>query len=194
MSEQTSERIIKRYQNRKLYDTEDSKYVTLDDIAKMIRQGQDIKVVDNASGKDLTSITLAQIIFELEKKQEPLMPLAMLKNLVRSGGESLSDIYETYIAPSLQSIHQTREELERNIRSLMKKGKLPEEEGTSLIHDMYSKTQRQLDSAQKHIESKVTEVVEVLKGKATLSQTVSKLEKQVAALEREIARLKASKD
>src|SRR3569833_1971790 len=62
-------RIIKRYANRKLYDTEHSRYVTLDQISEMIRNGDDVKIVDNKTKEDLTSVTLAQIIFEEDKKR-----------------------------------------------------------------------------------------------------------------------------
>ena len=61
-------KIIKRYQNRKLYDTQQSCYVTLDDIAKMIRTNEEVMVIDNKSKNDITAATLTQIIFEAEKK------------------------------------------------------------------------------------------------------------------------------
>lgn len=61
-------KIIKRYQNRKLYDTQQSCYVTLDDIAKMIRANEEVMVIDNKSKNDITAATLTQIIFEAEKK------------------------------------------------------------------------------------------------------------------------------
>jgi len=80
-------RIIKRYANRKLYDTEHSRYVTLDQISEMIRNGDDVKIVDNKSKEDLTTVTLAQIIFEEEKKQRSFLPLAAMRNIIQSGGE-----------------------------------------------------------------------------------------------------------
>ena len=85
-------RVIKRYANRKLYDTQRSRYVTLDQIADMIRTGQDVKIVDNNSKEDLTSITLAQIIFEQEKKQRTFLPLGAMKDIIQSGGASLSEL------------------------------------------------------------------------------------------------------
>ena len=81
-------RVIKRYANRKLYDTQRSRYVTLDQIAEMIRTGEDVKIVDNNSKEDLTAITLAQIIFEEEKKSS-FMPLAALRNIIQNGGQSI---------------------------------------------------------------------------------------------------------
>jgi polyhydroxyalkanoate synthesis repressor PhaR len=77
-------KIVKRYANRKLYDTERSCYVTLDDIATMVKQGDTVQVVDNRSGTDLTSVTFAQIVFELEKKNN-FIPLHDLRSLICEG-------------------------------------------------------------------------------------------------------------
>src|SRR6185312_8201397 len=84
-------RIVKRYANRKLYDTQRSRYVTLDQIADMIRSGEDVRIVDNNSKEDLTSITLAQIIFEEEKKQKSFLPLSAMRNIIQSGGEAIQE-------------------------------------------------------------------------------------------------------
>ena len=72
----TTARTIKRYANRKLYDTRDSRYVTLDHIAAMVRAGDDVRVVENTTRADLTTATLAQIIFEEEKKAPRLSAAA----------------------------------------------------------------------------------------------------------------------
>lgn len=87
-------KVIKRYQNRKLYDTQDSCYVTLEDIRDMIKQGEDVQIIDNASKEDLTSITLAQIILEEEKKQKGLLPINTFKQIIQSGGEVLKEFVQ----------------------------------------------------------------------------------------------------
>src|SRR5215470_10495106 len=84
-------RIVKRYANRKLYDTQRSRYVTLDQIADMIRSGEDVKIVDNNSKDDLTAITLAQIIFEEEKKTS-FLPLSALRGIIQTGGNSIQQL------------------------------------------------------------------------------------------------------
>src|SRR5213595_1142961 len=84
-------RIIKRYANRKLYDTEHSRYVTLDQISEMIRAGDEVKIVDNKTKEDLTSVTLAQIIFEEEKKQRSFLPLTAMRNIIQNGGEWIAE-------------------------------------------------------------------------------------------------------
>ena len=83
-------RVIKRYANRKLYDTQHSCYVTLDQIAQMVRDSEDVRIIDNNSKEDLTSVTLAQIIFEEEKKRR-LLPLQGLKAIIQTSGESIQD-------------------------------------------------------------------------------------------------------
>lgn len=78
-------RLIKRYESRKLYDTEESRYVSLDEIAAWVREGQEIKVVDNATEADVTPQTLTQIILEEGRKGTSLLPSDLLHELVRMG-------------------------------------------------------------------------------------------------------------
>lgn len=82
-------RVIKRYSNRKLYDTRDSSYVTLLQIAEMVRAGEDVQIIDNATKEDKTDVTLALIISEELKARPRGIPLATLKALIRHRGERL---------------------------------------------------------------------------------------------------------
>lgn len=83
-------RLIKRYESRKLYDTEESRYVSLDEIANWIRQGQEVKVVDNATGSDVTSQTLTQIILDEGRKGTSFLPSELLHDLVRVGERAVN--------------------------------------------------------------------------------------------------------
>lgn len=83
-------KIIKRYQNRKLYDTDASCYVTLDEIAEMIQQGEEVTVVDNRNQKDITAATLTQIIFEKQKRSESPVPISTLRHIIQQGDGSFS--------------------------------------------------------------------------------------------------------
>jgi len=82
-------RVVKRYSNRKLYDTKDSRYVTLLQIAEMIRAGEDVQIIDNASKEDKTDVTLALIISEELKNRPHAIPIATLKRLIRNRGERM---------------------------------------------------------------------------------------------------------
>lgn len=100
-------KIIKRYQNRKLYDTENSTYVTLDDIAQMIRQGEEIQVIDNNSKEDLTNLTLTQIIYEAHKKQKKVLPISILKEIIQLP-ESVTDFIDKHIYAGIQQVSYSK--------------------------------------------------------------------------------------
>lgn len=88
-------RVVKRYSNRKLYDTKDSRYVTLLQIAEMVRGGEEVQIIDNNTKDDLTEVTLAQIIYEQQKSASRTLPLQTLKDLIHSRTEKvLSDLRE----------------------------------------------------------------------------------------------------
>jgi len=83
-------RLIKRYESRKLYDTEESRYVSLDEISTWIRQGQEVRVMDNASNNDVTSQTLTQIILDEGRKGTSFIPSELLHDLVRFGERAVN--------------------------------------------------------------------------------------------------------
>jgi polyhydroxyalkanoate synthesis repressor PhaR len=83
-------RLIKRYESRKLYDTEESRYVSLDEIATWVRQGQEVRVVDNGTNNDVTSQTLTQIILDEGRKGTSFLPSELLHDLVRIGERAVS--------------------------------------------------------------------------------------------------------
>lgn len=91
---------IKKYSNRRLYDTSKSSYITLDDLATMIRQGESIKVIDAKSGTDLTQSVLAQIILE-SRGASKLLPTSLLLQLIRMEDDSLSDFFTQHLSWSL---------------------------------------------------------------------------------------------
>jgi len=129
--------VIKRYSNRKLYDTDAKQYITLEGIAELIQQGEEVQVIDNATGEDLTAVTLTQVIFEQEKKQSGFIPRALLSSLIQAGGNRFSAIQRTLSSP-LAYWHQMDEEIKRRIQALVSKGELTEGEGKSLIDKLLS--------------------------------------------------------
>jgi polyhydroxyalkanoate synthesis repressor PhaR len=107
--------VIKRYSNRKLYDTQESRYVTLEEIEEMIRAGREISVVDAASGEDLTSVTLTQIILENERTRRASLPAAFLHQLIKHG-ESWQDFVQKSMRASLEGIVSSQRDMERIFR------------------------------------------------------------------------------
>ncbi len=126
---------IKRYQNRKLYDTSTSRYVTLDDIAEMIQKGEDVTVVDNRTNKDITSSTLTQIIFETERKSKAVLPIQVLKDIIRGNGGSLTTFFQKTLKTGVREIVHVKDEIQRKIESVT---------GVSQLHEQISDLQGQV--------------------------------------------------
>jgi polyhydroxyalkanoate synthesis repressor PhaR len=127
--------VIKRYPNRKLYDTEAKRYVTLEQVAALIRQGEDVHVVDHESGEDLTNMILSQIILEQEKKQGGFLPRSLLTGLIRSGGETLDQMRHS-VQSGLESARNLTDgaPLEAQITRLVESGKVSLEQVQSVLN------------------------------------------------------------
>ena len=107
--------VIKRYSNRKLYDTQESRYVTLEELEELIRAGKEISVVDVSTGEDLTSVTLAQIILENERSRRAGLPTGFLHQLIKHG-EAWQDFVQKSMKSSLEGIMSSQREAERVFR------------------------------------------------------------------------------
>lgn len=104
--------LIKRYSNRKLYDTQESRYVTLEELEEMIRAGKEIRVLDAATGEDLTSVTLAQILLESERTHRGALPTTFLHQLIKHG-EAWQEFVQGSLRASLEGIITSQREADR---------------------------------------------------------------------------------
>ena len=103
---------IKKYANRRLYNTGTSTYVTLEDLAGMVKAGEDFVVYDAKSGEDITRSVLAQIIFEQENKEgQSLLPITFLRQLIRFYGDSMQMLVPRYLEQSMQSLTSHQDKL-----------------------------------------------------------------------------------
>lgn len=108
--------IIKKYANRRLYNTAKSSYVTLDHLAQMVRDGQDFVVNDAKTGEDITRGVLAQIIFEEEAKGQTMLPSAFLRQLIRLYGDSLQGFVPGYLEASMETFSRNQETMREQVR------------------------------------------------------------------------------
>ncbi len=193
-------KLIKRYANRKLYDTERSCYVTLDEISQMIKAGEDVKVVDNKTKDDLTAVTLAQIIVEEEKKVQK-MPLKLLRSIIQSGNEALGDFYEKKFADPMKNI---REDVEQRVHALLKRdGKASEgepvpeaaqagreaEQKDGVVKEFVSSPSEAFESWQRRIDDRVRDTV----GKMAARPDLDALRARIETLETRILQVEARK-
>jgi len=133
--------VIKRYPNRKLYDTEAKRYITLEGIAELIRRGVEVQVVDHKTNEDLTAVTLTQIIFEQEKKRGGFLPKSVLTGLVQAGGDTVNALRRSLTSP-LDLLRHVDEEIERRLQDLISRGELANEEGRRLREKLLTHSYR----------------------------------------------------
>jgi len=115
----TDPRLIKKYPNRRLYDTEESRYITLVDVQRLVREGTDIKVVDTQSGDDITRGILIQIITEQEAGGNPLFTTDMLTRFIRFYDESLQDAFSSFLDQSLRLYSEQQEQMQAQLDQLV---------------------------------------------------------------------------
>ena len=111
--------VIKKYANRRLYDTSTSQYVTLDHLRDLVKDGTDFQVVDAKSGEDLTRGVLAQIIFEEESRGANLLPVDFLRQLISFYGDSLQTVVPGYLQMSMNNFAQQQEEMRARMTEAM---------------------------------------------------------------------------
>ena len=108
--------IIKKYANRRLYNTATSSYVTLDYLAEMVKNGEDFVVYDAKSGEDITHSVLTQIIFEEESKGQNLLPIQFLRQLIKFYGDSLQNFVPSYLEMSMDAFSNNQEDMRERMQ------------------------------------------------------------------------------
>ncbi|SNY90785.1 polyhydroxyalkanoate synthesis repressor PhaR [Cohaesibacter sp. ES.047] len=115
MSKKSDQTVIKKYANRRLYNTGTSSYVTLEDLSEMVKAEDDFVVYDAKSGEDITRSVLTQIIFEHENKGQNLLPIAFLRQLIRFYGDSMQTLVPSYLEFSMQNLTNDQDNLRKKL-------------------------------------------------------------------------------
>ena len=151
------QRTIKRYGNRKLYDGRAGRYVTLDELGTMVAAGQDVRVVDQDTGADLTTVTLAQVILDGIKDRTASIPGHVLARLIRYGlaGRGPGSGWSPH-----QLTARARAEAERIVAGLLGRGRLTLEEGLALRQEIAGTVQGLVSEAQHGLESRLRALLE----------------------------------
>lgn len=120
--------VIKKYANRRLYDTSASAYVTLEHLSELTRQGKEFIVQDAKTGEDLTRAVLAQIIFEQENKKEGVLPVSFLRQLIQFYGDSFQSMLPAYLELSMKTFNQQQEKWREYMQSAVGEDRVKEYE------------------------------------------------------------------
>lgn len=118
----TNKLTLKKYPNRRLYDTENSKYVTLPDVAELIKAGRQIQAVDVKTDQDVTAFILTQIIMDQVKKNNSMLPVSLLHLIIRFGDDVLSEFFEKYLERTIQSYLGYRKSMDEQFKLCLELG------------------------------------------------------------------------
>jgi polyhydroxyalkanoate synthesis repressor PhaR len=169
-------RIIKRYSNRKLYDTKDSRYVTLLQIAEMVRGGEEVQIIDNNTKDDLTEVTLAQIIYEEQKAHSRSVPLQTLKELIHARTEKvLADLREGPIGRLIPGVKPADEKTPEAVA--------PVKEVKPTLVDQ---AKEKLEEVQHQLDERITAILATFRPFQQMQQEVRRLNERVEDLERKL--------
>ncbi len=163
-------RLVKRYGNRKLYDTSESRYVTLDEIGRWVKAGQDVKILENDTGEDLTAVTFAQIILEEERRKSGLLSLRMLREIIQHGEAALQGLAAT-VDRGMEVIRTAPERAGRRVQEL-------------------TQVSERLGQLQRIVDETVRRSVERVTTLPAFQKEMRRIERSVRALEARIARLR----
>ncbi|MBU6161118.1 MAG: transcriptional regulator [Myxococcales bacterium] len=175
-------KLIKRYSNRKLYDTERSCYVTLDEIAVMVRQGEEVSIIDNRTGEDLTTVTLAQIVFEEEKRDRRMLPIQTLRMIIQTPGE--------FIQRLAKPVSDFREQTQHQVERLRRQAQAQQEEIVTPVRDFVENIQRKIDDMQVQFDQRIKDAVDALTHVPDLASELNDLKLRLASAEAEVERLR----
>jgi len=185
-------RLIKRYGNRKLYDVEASRYVTLDGIRALVQAGNDVRVVDNDSGEDLTRVTLAQIIYEAERKPNggaSGLSLPLLRRLVQFGDEAVRDLRRG-VERGREALESVREAAEQRVQQFVGgRRRKPGRQRPSLLEELLEAPQRTLDDLQHRIDAQVRQSVERVTSHPALRREIERIEQSLRQIEERIGKI-----
>lgn len=168
-------RIIKRYPNRKLYDTTESRYITLNEIAALIREGTDVQVFDSRTGDNITSVTLAQVLVGEEKRRHRTIPIQKMATLIHQSGE--------FIQKKIPVMNTIKEGAERKVQEIFSHGSAEE------IKDILANTQHAYEEVQRRADERIQFVVSTVRSIAPLSREIQELTRQVRELGDRVAEL-----
>lgn len=184
---------IKRYANRKLYDTTNKKYITLDKIAKLLKAGEEISVIDNETGEDIRAATISQILARAKKGQTDNAASNVMIQLLRKGPGALVDYGKKYVSLWDRALTMADEEIDRLVERLVKEKEITPSEGSRLKKDMLNRADDLKKWIGEKIDQRVNEALDLinLASKDQVFQLTSKIDaltQKVQKLEKKLAK------
>jgi polyhydroxyalkanoate synthesis repressor PhaR len=186
-------RIIKRYKNRRLYDTVEKKTIKLEDVAGLVKSNVSFEVIDNATGKDITVSVLARVFSEAfsEDKKNLKETSKVLKVLISKGGGITMDFFKKSVLFGLGVFDLTKEKAEKMVDEMIKRGEMTQSDKAKAVKELLKGHDERMEKLKKKIDESVEKVTAKVKGKekeelAKLQKKIDELTKVVEKLEKKL--------
>ncbi|MGB2769713.1 MAG: polyhydroxyalkanoate synthesis regulator DNA-binding domain-containing protein [Candidatus Zixiibacteriota bacterium] len=186
-------RVIKRYKNRRLYDTLEKKTIKLKDVASLVKKNVSFKVIDNKTGKDVTISVLARVFSDTlsEDKQNLKQTSKVLRVLISKGGGITMDFFKKSVLFGLGVFDLTREKAEKIVDEMIKRGEMAQSDKAKAVKELLKGHDERMEKLKKKIDESVEKVTARVKGKdkeelAKLQKKIDELTKVVEKLEKKL--------
>jgi polyhydroxyalkanoate synthesis repressor PhaR len=187
-------RTIKRYKNRRLYDTLDKKTIKLDDLAQLVKENVEFKVIDNATGKDVTISVLSRILSDQwsYERRNLKQTTKLIRLLISKGGGITVDIFKKTVLFGLGVFDLTKEKAESIVDDMIKRGEMSQSDKAKAVKELLKGHDERMEKLKNKIDESVEKVTAKVKGKdkeemANLHKKIDELTKMVEKLEKKIA-------
>ncbi len=180
---------IKKYANRKMYDTVDKRYISMSHLAQLIQNGTDVKIIDNETGKDITATIVSQLIARKQSESSDQVPPGHLMQLLRKGGGTLFDYAKRYTSLWQNALTMAEDEIDKLVKLLVKDKELSEKEGSRLKKEIVGYTENLKRWIGDKVDQRVTEVMGLMNLATSdqvrlLTERIDKLAAKVDRLEK----------
>jgi polyhydroxyalkanoate synthesis repressor PhaR len=179
--------LIKKYVNRKLYDTTDKRYLTMDQLAELIKAGAEVSIIDNETGDDLTSAIVSQLLAREDSGNDKAVPSRVLMQMLRKGRGTLFGYGKKYVALWQSALTMSKDEIEKLVNSLIVEKEISESDGRNLKKEILGFANNLKSWILENIDQRVSEALKVMN--LSSKDQVNELNKRVDALARKIKEL-----
>jgi len=184
---------IKRYANRKLYDTKSKQYITLDKIAKLLKAGEEVSVLDNKTGEDITAATISQILARAKQGESDNGASNVMIQLLRKGPGTLVDYGKRYLSLWDRALTMADEEIDRLVERLVKEKEITPSEGSRLKKDMLNRAEDLKKWISEKTDQRINEALDLMnlasrEQVTKLTEKIDSLSRKVQSLERKLSR------
>ena len=178
---------IKKYANRKMYDITDKRYITMDQLSKLIKSGEEVSIIDNSTGDDLTSAIVSQLIGRDKEDKDRGVSPRVLMQLLRKGGGTLSDYAKKYTSLWQHAFTMAEDEVDKLVNRLVKEKELSRSEGSKLKKEITGFTDSLKQWISDSIDKRISEALDVMN--LPTKDSVIELSAKVDALAQKIEKL-----